>query len=90
MLYFNRSPFSSNQDIGKAAASRRLLRAHSGHVTALAWSDSPQAEERPNLFLTGGQDGYLRAWDGRSERPVAEVPVQVASNGAGESSSSFS
>jgi hypothetical protein len=61
-------------------------------VTALAWSDadaSPQAEGRPSLFLTGGQDGYLRAWDGRSERPVAEVAVHVASNGAGESSSSF-
>lgn len=62
-------------------------------MTALAWSDangSPQAEGRPSLVLTGGQDGYLRAWDGRSEKSVAEVPVHVASNGAGEDSSSLS
>lgn len=76
-----------DQDIGAAASSRQLKRAHVGHVTALAWSDagaSPQSEERTELFLTGGQDGFLRAWDGRTDRAVAEVPVHVAASGTGE------
>ncbi|GAQ85255.1 F-box and WD-40 domain protein 7 [Klebsormidium nitens] len=77
-------------DIGAAASSRQLKRAHVGHVTALVWSDaggSPQSEERTNLFLTGGQDGFLRAWDGRTDRAVAEVPVHVAASGTGAVSS---
>jgi hypothetical protein len=58
--------------------------AHAGHVTALAWgggvSDSCSGGI---LALSGGQDGVLRAWDGRAARPVTERALHVGSAGRG-------
>lgn len=72
--------------------------AHDGHVTALAWApeglvgdigdgEGRGAGERcSTVFLSGGQDGCVRAWDVRappSSGCVAERRVHVTPKGKG-------
>jgi WD40 repeat protein len=59
--------------------------AHTGHVTALAWQQQqPQDDdEQPNIALSGGQDGCLRAWDSRQGRCIAQQALHAGSSGRG-------
>lgn len=50
--------------------------AHGGHVTSLEWLD-------PNVLVTGGQDGYIRLWDGRSPSSIQNLPSHRERRGSG-------
>ncbi|KAK3274482.1 hypothetical protein CYMTET_17334 [Cymbomonas tetramitiformis] len=51
------------------------LGAHQGHITAIEWVTAGVAGEA--LLLTGGQDGYLRAWDPRQKQCAMEQALHV-------------
>jgi hypothetical protein len=67
-------------------------KAHEGHVTALTWADgmasaAPVGEGGSSGgLLSGGQDGYVRAWDARAPPGVAcvaERALHVTPKGRG-------
>lgn len=58
---------------------------HIGHITALAWQQDKQQGHNSSgdVALSGGQDGFLRVWDGRSGGCIAQQPLHVDARGKG-------
>mmetsp|Transcript_26223 Transcript_26223/g.36217 ORF Transcript_26223/g.36217 Transcript_26223/m.36217 type:complete len:478 (+) Transcript_26223:217-1650(+) len=66
-------------DVSTGLETMKYANAHQGHVTSVAWlTNKPY-----NLCLTGGQDGFVRAWDPRKKGCVQEQPLHVTNVGAG-------
>ncbi|KXZ51543.1 hypothetical protein GPECTOR_12g506 [Gonium pectorale] len=71
-------------DTSSGGASWRMKGVHAGHVTALAWfDDGGGGGGLAGCFVSGGQDGVLRAWDPRARANVAKVPLHVNEQGRG-------
>jgi WD40 repeat protein len=76
-------------DVGTASSGWGAKNAHAGHITALAWQQDQQQEQQQHaadsstLALSGGQDGYLRVWDGRSGSHVAQQRLHASAQGKG-------
>lgn len=80
-------------DLGSGISSWGVSAAHQGHVTALTWQQSAsgqhdQLQQDPGAgssccAVSGGQDGCVRVWDGRSGDCVAEQAVHVDKKGRG-------
>jgi WD40 repeat protein len=80
-------------DLDSGSSSWGAAAAHAGHITALAWSSAAalgcaaSAEDAGQgsscCLVTGGQDGVVRVWDGRTGRCVAEQAVHVDKKGKG-------
>jgi WD40 repeat protein len=83
---------SGSSSDGGGRSSWCAKRAHEGHVTALAWqlpahegAAAAPAESSSSLALSGGQDGFLRAWDSRQggSRCVAQQALHAGPRGKG-------
>jgi len=60
----------------------RMKNVHKGHVTALTWADVNDPD-CGHLFISGGQDGYVRVWDPRTRTNPAKVQLHVNEQGRG-------
>lgn len=81
-------------DVASSSQTWSVTAAHEGHITGLTWQYSA-AHSQPtsantaadltssNCVLSGGQDGCVRVWDGRSGSCVAEQAVHVDKKGKG-------
>lgn len=79
-------------DLGSGSSSWGVSAAHQGHVTALTWQRSALQQQQQHVgavasssscVLSGGQDGCVRVWDGRSGDCVAANAVHVDKKGKG-------
>jgi WD40 repeat protein len=83
-------------DLESGSSSWGVAAAHQGHITALAWSAAAAAaaagaaahgqghdSSSSSCVISGGQDGVVRVWDGRSGRCIAERAVHVDKKGKG-------
>lgn len=76
-------------DVSTASSGWGARDAHAGHVTALTWQLDAQQEQlqrapdSSTLVLSGGQDGCLRVWDGRSGSRVAQQRLHASAQGKG-------
>eukprot|EP00878_Enallax_costatus_P028467 GHUV01030751.1.p2 GENE.GHUV01030751.1~~GHUV01030751.1.p2 ORF type:complete len:127 (-),score=39.95 GHUV01030751.1:218-598(-) len=78
-------------DLGSGSSSWGVSAAHEGHITALTWQHSASRQQLQqqqdtagsNCVISGGQDGCVRVWDGRSGDFVAEQAVHVDKRGKG-------
>jgi WD40 repeat protein len=69
-------------DVSSASSGWGVNDAHTGHITALAWQQQG-ADNSPSLALSGGQDGCLKVWDGRSGSCVATQSLHADARGKG-------
>jgi WD40 repeat protein len=69
-------------DVGSASSGWGVSDAHAGHITALMWQQQ-SADISSLLALSGGQDGCLKAWDGRSGSCVATQSLHADARGKG-------
>jgi len=68
-------------DLGSGRHSWPMKNVHRGHITSLAWwCDGGGGAD---VFLSGGQDGCLRAWDRRERSCVASLELHVNEKGVG-------
>lgn len=80
-------------DLEAGSSSWGVAAAHQGHITALAWSTAAAAANTPEQHLarnsssccviSGGQDGVVRVWDGRTGSCSAEQAVHADKQGKG-------
>lgn len=80
-------------DVNTASSGWGVKGGHAGHTTALAWQpqeqphqqeqEQPMSQSSSALALSGGQDGCLKVWDGRSGSCVARQPLHVDAQGKG-------
>jgi hypothetical protein len=80
-------------DLDCGSSSWGAAAAHQGHITALAWSTAAAAASGASAqaagdnssccLISGGQDGVVRVWAGRTGRCVAEQAVHVDKKGKG-------
>jgi WD40 repeat protein len=70
-------------DVSTASSGWGVKDAHTGHITALAWQQDPAGHTSCALALSGGQDGVLKVWDGRTGSCIARQPLHVDAQGKG-------
>ncbi|WIA41200.1 hypothetical protein OEZ86_004815 [Tetradesmus obliquus] len=81
-------------DLEAGSSSWGVAAAHQGHITALAWStaaaaaaNTPEQHLARNssscCVISGGQDGVVRVWDGRTGSCSAEQAVHADKQGKG-------
>ncbi|KAF6262043.1 WD40-repeat-containing domain protein [Scenedesmus sp. NREL 46B-D3] len=75
-------------DLGSGSSCWGAAAAHQGHISALAWSAArAPAQDAGNdgscCVISGGQDGVVQVWDGRTGGCVATQAVHVGKQGRG-------
>lgn len=82
-------------DLAAGRAQRSVPAAYEGHITALAWDPATDASDAGSggsslagpsgagTLYSGGQDGWLRAWDGQAPGPALGVGVHAGRAGRG-------
>lgn len=82
-------------DLEAGSSSWGVAAAHQGHITALAWSTAAAAAAANTpeqqlgcsssscCVISGGQDGVVRVWDGRTGSCSAEQTVHADKKGKG-------
>lgn len=70
-------------DVRTASSGWGVKEAHAGHITALAWQHDPANDSSCAVALSGGQDGCLKVWDGRTGSCIARQPLHVDAQGKG-------
>jgi len=75
-------------DLARGGTPVRSFQAHRGHCTAaqtaiLSTNTTHSRGRRSQVFVTGGQDGYVKIWDTRQKASVAEIEAHRTDTGAG-------
>lgn len=73
-------------DTARATPLLHMSNAHEGHVTAVECLEDTKNktwEECREMYLTGGQDGILQAWDFRTQGPVHSAALHRNAVGKG-------